>query len=100
MFERFVSGIGLVWVIMAGVSAFSVNLYSDVQILKHDNTRINTVLTEQAGMKSDLKVVETTVKELRENVIFLNSHLRETTDKMNEILLRMETRFNEMPRKK
>lgn len=89
------NGAYLFWIISAGIVGIGVNMYSDLQMLKADSVRLSAVYTEQASVKADVRVLETTVKELRENVIYLNTNLKEATDRMTEILIKLEKRTDD-----
>lgn len=92
---EFLNGMGVLWGVMVGVVTLGGTIYSDVQVLKVENQRLQGVLIEQASIKTDVKVLEITVSELRENVIYLNTNLSKATDKMNEVLIKMEQRLDQ-----
>lgn len=85
-----INGATLACAVGGGVLAQGISMYSDIQMLKADNTRMQSVLIDQASIKADVKVLDATVMELRQNVIYLNSHLKEATDKMVEVLIKLE----------
>lgn len=83
-----------VWSVIVGMATFGGTMYADVQLLKADSQRMQTVLIDQASVKADVKVLEVTVGELRQNVIYLNTNLKEATDRMTEILIKLEQKVD------
>lgn len=88
------NGVSLLWGVVIAVATFGGTMYSDVQVLKADNQRMQNVLIDQASIKADVRVLDTTVQELRQNVIYLNTNLKEATDRMTEILIKLEQRVD------
>lgn len=95
-----ISGAGLLWTIMVALVSVGGTVYSDVQVLKADNQRMQNVLIDQASIKADVRVLDSSVTELRQNVIYLNTNLKEATDKMNEVLVKLAERVDQPTFKK
>lgn len=89
------SGAGVLWTIAVVVVSVGGTVYSDVQVLKVENQRLQGVLMEQASIKADVRVLDSSVTELRQNVIYLNTNLKEATDKMNEVLVKLAERVDQ-----
>ena len=88
------SGAGLLWGVIVAVVSVGGTVYSDVQVLKADNQRMQNVLIDQASIRADVRVLDQSVSELRQNVIYLNTNLKEATDKMNEVLVKLAERVD------
>lgn len=86
--------LGLMCTLMGGALVTGINMHSDINMLKADSARMQQILIDQTSLKTDVKVLQTEVGELRQNVIFLNTALTKATDKMNEVLIKLERKVD------